>query len=138
MKKYDEWQLSVIKKYFKNGKIPKSTYDINQKLEKKDIDQDIRLLLDLAVAKISKGEDISTIIHSIISREQELNENVKNKESTYISEKLFDKKTLSKLELEALKQVVKEEKDLFNFDTDISTDLYNSYEKDENYHHRIK
>ena len=138
MKKYDEWQLSVIKKYFKNGKIPKSTYDINQKLEKKDIDQDIRLLLDLAVAKISKGEDISTIIHSIISREQELNENVKNKESTYISEKLFDKKTLSKLELEALKQVVKEEKELFNFHTNISTDLYNSYEKDENYHHRIK
>ena len=138
MKKYDEWELSVIKKYFKKGKIPKSSLDIESKLINVDIDSDIRIMLELAVAKIAKKEDISSIAHSILQCEKELDEKkyVNENLRSHISKDLIDDETLSSLELKALREVLKENKESIDFNDGV--DVYGQYDEIDDSHHKKK
>lgn len=71
--KYEDWQLDRIRKYFKNGIIPVSTADFDNKL-KDGVSQELRCMLELAVIKIIKRADISSIVYHIgqIEKEEEL------------------------------------------------------------------
>ena len=133
MKKYSDWELSIIKKYFKKEKIPKSISDIDKKILVTNIDHNIRILLELAVTKIAKNEDISLIVHSIIQYEKYIDEKKHKNNSenrslrSIISEDLIDDEALSKLELKALKEVLEENKS--NVNIDYCTPFNNKEEK---------
>lgn len=68
--KYEDWQLDVVRKYFLNGVIPKSSENIDVYLVNTNINSIIKDLLGVIVARLNHGQSIHKFITWLMQEEK--------------------------------------------------------------------